>query len=233
MEILLIRHGKTRGNLEGRYIGRTDEPLLKESGDVLQQSPYREFEPDVIYVSPMRRCRETAEILFGGGYAGAVRDASLNNSVRDIASSNSRPVKKQMGDDMLSDSYKSQRIIIYKDLREMDFGAFENKNYEDLKDEPVYQAWIDAGGHFAFPGGENPADFRMRCRKAFENDIKDASRKGCRKVAFVVHGGTIMSIMEAYGTPKGDFYRWQVKNGEGYHCIAVKAGETISLREKA
>ena len=28
-KILLIRHGKTQGNLERRYIGRTDEPLCE------------------------------------------------------------------------------------------------------------------------------------------------------------------------------------------------------------
>ncbi|MCC8151663.1 MAG: histidine phosphatase family protein [Lachnospiraceae bacterium] len=197
MEILLIRHGKTRGNLEGRYIGRTDEPLLDASREVLQQSPYRDFDPDVIYVSPMRRCRETAEILFGDGC-----------------------------------HCKLSGMIIDKDLREMDFGDFENKNYDDLKSEPVYQTWIDVGGRFAFPGGEDPIAFRRRCQEAFWKDIEDAVRESFEKVAFVVHGGTIMSIMEAYGTPKGDFYRWQVKNGEGYHCIVVKTEGTIILMEK-
>ena len=30
MDVYLIRHGKTKGNLEGRYIGTTDEPLCEE-----------------------------------------------------------------------------------------------------------------------------------------------------------------------------------------------------------
>ena len=29
-EIILIRHGATAGNLERRYIGRTDEPLCEQ-----------------------------------------------------------------------------------------------------------------------------------------------------------------------------------------------------------
>ncbi|MCD8323417.1 MAG: histidine phosphatase family protein [Clostridiales bacterium] len=174
MEILLIRHGKTGGNQEGRYIGRTDEPLLETARESLHLSPYRDFDPDVIYISPMRRCRETAAILF------------LN-----------------------------REMIVCDGLRETDFGLFENKNYEELKEEPAYREWLDSGGRSAFPGGEDGAAFRIRCRKAFEDCLDDARHKGVRKIAFVVHGGTIMSIMEAYGTPKGDFYRWQVKNGEG------------------
>ena len=30
MKLIFIRHGKTAGNLERRYIGRTDEPLCDE-----------------------------------------------------------------------------------------------------------------------------------------------------------------------------------------------------------
>ena len=37
MEIILIRHGKTKGNLEKRYIGVTDEPLTDEGAHELRQ----------------------------------------------------------------------------------------------------------------------------------------------------------------------------------------------------
>lgn len=33
-----------------------------------------------------------------------------------------------------------------EELRECDFGIFENKNYKELSDCPEYQAWIDSGG---------------------------------------------------------------------------------------
>ena len=35
-------------------------------------------------------------------------------------------------------------------------------------------------------------------------------------VALVVHGGTIMSIMEKFDTDGKGFYEYQVKNGNGY-----------------
>ena len=30
MKLTFIRHGKTQGNLESRYVGRTDQPLCAE-----------------------------------------------------------------------------------------------------------------------------------------------------------------------------------------------------------
>ncbi|MCD8231303.1 MAG: histidine phosphatase family protein [Clostridiales bacterium] len=196
MEILLVRHGMTADNREGRYIGRTDEPLLPEFCEILRRSKYRSFYPEIVYSSPLLRCRQTAEILF---FDGAAEEKT------ELAKPNLRE----------SDEKSFGRLVISENLREMDFGDFENKNYEELKDEPIYQEWINAGGQFAFPGGEEPDAFRRRCREAFEDCLADAGEKGAERIAFAVHGGTIMSIMEEYGTPKGDFYRWQVKNGEG------------------
>lgn len=64
MKIYLIRHGKTKGNSEGRYIGKTDEPLLEESRKELLSTKDKLPVLDCCYVSPMLRCRQTAEVLF-------------------------------------------------------------------------------------------------------------------------------------------------------------------------
>ena len=63
MEIFLVRHGQTAGNLAGRYIGRTDEPLCEEGVAYARQTGVF---PGIgcVYVSPMRRAGETAAILF-------------------------------------------------------------------------------------------------------------------------------------------------------------------------
>ena len=65
MKWVLIRHGQTQGNREHRYIGcRTDEPLCSQGIDALKGREY----PAVrrVFASPMRRCLETAEILYPG-----------------------------------------------------------------------------------------------------------------------------------------------------------------------
>lgn len=168
---LLIRHGATRGNLEGRYIGcRTDEPLCKEGVEALLT---RRMPPvSRVFVSPMRRCLQTAEILFPGVPATVVFD-----------------------------------------LRECDFGAFEGMNYAELNGRADYQAWIDSGGELPFPGGESRAQFARRSVRAFENCTRGLPEG---RYALVAHGGTIMALMERYARPRGAYFDFQVRCGEGY-----------------
>lgn len=63
-QILFIRHGSTAGNLEKRYIGRTDEPLCDTGIQQILTLQQHHFKPDVLFVSPMLRTRQTAELLF-------------------------------------------------------------------------------------------------------------------------------------------------------------------------
>ncbi len=62
MKIIFFRHGKTNGNLEKRYIGRTDEPLSPIGRNELFGVRYPDC--DIVISSPMKRCRETAEIIY-------------------------------------------------------------------------------------------------------------------------------------------------------------------------
>ncbi|MCR5415588.1 MAG: histidine phosphatase family protein [Pseudobutyrivibrio sp.] len=60
--IHLIRHGKTQGNIEKRYIGVTDEGLCQEGIDALKNKKYPEV--DIVFCSPMSRCVETARLIY-------------------------------------------------------------------------------------------------------------------------------------------------------------------------
>ena len=63
MKWILIRHGQTQGNIEHRYIGcRTDEPLYEQGVERLREKAYPQVKR--VYVSPMKRCIETAEIIY-------------------------------------------------------------------------------------------------------------------------------------------------------------------------
>lgn len=192
-ELILIRHGKTAGNLLGRYIGsRTDEPLCDEGREELAGKQLPEVER--LYVSPMKRCVETAEILWPG-----------------------------------FDRKKMQKVT---DLRECDFGDFENKNYKELSGNGDYQAWIDSNGTLPFPNGESMDAFKSRCLEAFARIVEDVSgaeqewiasgKTGIFRAGIVVHGGTIMAILEQYGYPKAAYFDYQVKNGCGYRLTPVE-----------
>ena len=111
MELLMIRHSSTRGNLLRQYVAPQDHPLAPE-GVALAERRRGEMPPiDGLWVSPMLRCRQTAEILFPG---------------------------------------VEQRLV--DALKECDFGTFEGKTWAELKDNPIYQAWLAGDPHIAFPG---------------------------------------------------------------------------------
>lgn len=63
MLVYLLRHGKTAWNLEGRYQGRSDIPLCEAGKRELSPA---DFSPERVYVSPMKRAAETAQLLFPG-----------------------------------------------------------------------------------------------------------------------------------------------------------------------
>lgn len=109
------------------------------------------------------------------------------------------------------------------DLRETDFGRFENKNYLELSESKEYQDWIKSNGTLPFPEGEAKETVAKRVKLAFEKAMDEISQKrehtpeDCL-VTFVIHGGTIMHILDDFSEKKEkkDFYAWQVKNGCGY-----------------
>lgn len=173
LKLWLIRHGMTEGNRHQRYIGVTDEPLCEEGRNLLSNVTYPRVQ--ALFVSPLRRCRETARILFGD---------------------------------------QEQRVIEL--LAECDFGEFENKNYKELADNPHYQEWVDSNGTLPFPGGESKEECAARNLKGFEEVLEVLRNEGITEAALVVHGGTIMNIMETYALPKKAFYEWHVGNGCGY-----------------
>ena len=178
LELYLIRHWKTKGNLEKRYIGTTDEPILSGSERDLWEKRLHRILADVrcVAVSPMKRCRESAELLFPG--------------------------KKQE----VCDAF-----------RECDFGQFENRNYEELKNRPEYQRWIDSGGMEAFPGGESRERFAGRCLEGFVQKVTELQERKIERAAFVVHGGTIMAILEWLDHKQRPFYQWQAENGAVFY----------------
>ena len=67
MELYWIRHGMTKGNAERRYVGgRTDERLAEAGKKEIERRVAVGLYPqaDTVFVSPMKRCRETAAIIY-------------------------------------------------------------------------------------------------------------------------------------------------------------------------
>jgi len=61
MLIYLLRHGLTEYNAQKRYQGQRDIPLSPEG---MAQLCKADFDPDVVYVTPLQRTIQTAKIVF-------------------------------------------------------------------------------------------------------------------------------------------------------------------------
>lgn len=117
---------------------------------------------------------------------------------------------------------------ILPDLREMEMGAFEMHSYDELKDNPDYQAWLsDTSGEFVIPGGESNQAVRERavgcvCRlAALEQDAMLA----------VCHGGIIAAVMhEFFRDPSRSFYDWIPHACHGYEII-FQNGQPVEWKE--
>jgi alpha-ribazole phosphatase len=112
--------------------------------------------------------------------------------------------------------YPNKTPLLYEAFSECDFGDFEYKNFTELSQDLNYQLWIDSSGVEAFPNGENPMDFKKRCVRGFQDMIEESIKAKYKVVGLVVHGGTIMSILDHFSSPHMDYFDWQTGNGNGY-----------------
>ena len=136
--------------------------------------------------------------------------------------------------------FPGRKAYPIEEWREMNFGAYEGKNYEDLKNDFYYQKWIDSNGTLPFPEGESQQEYIKRCHRGLLTATKIIEEKIAREVAenqmtesqhrnitAVVHGGTIMALLHILAG--GNYFDYQVKNGGGYCCKLRLCGEEWKL----
>lgn len=115
--------------------------------------------------------------------------------------------------------YPGQAPLLITDWTEMDFGAFEGRNYKELSGDNEYQRWIDSGGRLSFPEGESREEFIRRSVAGYEKMLQcvwnmGIQNAGGRNVSAIVHGGTIMALLSHF--LGGEYFDYQVKCGQGY-----------------
>lgn len=189
MIIYLLRHGTTIYNVEKRYQGQRDIPL-SDAGRA-QICP-ADFTTDVVYVSPLMRTQQTAQIMF--------------------------PQAKQ---------------IVVDDLKEMNFGSFEGRNYIEMEHDPDYLAWVQSNCETPCPDGERKDQFSERTCRAFAQLVDSAFAEGRSQLVIVAHGGTQMAVMERFAIPHYEYYHWCAPNAGGYKLDASRwqQDHTLTLLE--
>ncbi|PAU71205.1 histidine phosphatase family protein [Vreelandella sp. 21] len=165
VELVAVRHGITAWNLERRYQGQRDIPLLfpdAEAGLLALRDALAEECFDAVYSSDLNRCQQTLEW--------------------------SQAAKPGMP------------LYLEPRLRELDFGDYEGKVYDELKDLPHYRAWIDSVGELQIPGGESSGQLRERLNAWLEEVAAHAREHHYQKVLVVTHGGVIRELRRRFET---------------------------------
>ncbi len=191
MILVFIRHGETRANEEHRYLGKTDESLSKRGieGLLFFRKENRYPEVDYLFTSPMRRCIESAEILY----------PMLSPIVI--------PEWEEM--DFGQFEYKN-----YEDLKK-DIRYQEWIDSGGILDFPEGESRVD----FLRRCEKGFQRMRAQLRKLIEEDVKENGKeieKRIVRVGLIVHGGTIMALLSSHG--KNEYFDYQAANGRGYLC---------------
>ena len=227
IKLLLVRHGATSGNAKKRYIGKTDEPLSEAGREKLRDFRAAGRYSDVsassqfVFTSPMKRCVETAQILFPD-----VKPVAIENfRETDFGLFEGKNYDELMADDELRTEYQkwidsggkdafpggeSREAFIERTLqgfRSMMDLVLENCaecNCADVSGE-CHDVVAECENRDVVFGGGNP-----------DNDVKND--EAMPTAVAVIHGGSIMAILSALCG--GSFYDYQVENGGGYVCTA-------------
>lgn len=101
-------------------------------------------------------------------------------------------------------------------LSECNFGEWEGKTAEGLKNDPDFEKWLAGDNSVKPPRGESNADFTRRICRMFESIVEGLMKTGTTESVIVTHGGVIMTLLAVYGLPQAKPFEWTMDNGFGY-----------------
>ncbi len=227
MKLWLIRHGMTKGNQEHRYVGTTDEGLLPEEKERLQAwAADMDLHPAIVFVSPARRCRETAACLFPGTAPELI-------VVPEFMEMNFGAFEYMSWQEINQDPDSAHRAAYQSYIDsggETAFPGGESKaeftrrvcdGFERAVLPRIQTLMKEADASVASEteaGMEREIVFKLQYDGSSENVKKERPKVSGEDIAIVAHGGTIMALMERYTEPHKPYFEWSVKPGEGY-CL--------------
>ncbi len=218
----MIRHGKTEGNLEKRYIGsRTDEALCEEGIREIRMRISEGYYPDAsrLFVSPLLRCRESAALIYPALQQIVIPDFREC----DFGSFEGRNYNELSGDPAYQAWINSGGTLPFPGGESRDafvrrIGAAFQKMCESIMETPFS---ADAFHVRQLTCGAAPSSRTDMHRKTIPEYTDTLSRED---LALVVHGGTIMAVMQLL--TGCDYYDYQLANGD---CLLLEITELQPL----
>ena len=195
---MLIRHGKTQGNIEKRYIGcQTDEPLSETGISELKQQmaalgdkdPIELSKEALLFVSPMLRAKQTAKILFPQIRQIAIEELKESDFGRfegkNYAELNGNPEYQSWIDSGGTDPFPGGESPA--DFRARSYAGFEKAVREALEKQCTEVRIVAHGGTgmavMSRLTGNEYFDFMVNCGKGFtvslEAEINEEGTMNC------------------------------------------------------
>ena len=109
--------------------------------------------------------------------------------------------------------------MVVDELAEMDFGAYEGKTLEELKDDPAFCRWLANSHTEKPPEGESGEEFLIRIQAAVAAMIDYMAQNEIFEAAVVTHGGVIATLMSTLGLPRQPLQFWKTGGGRGFTCF--------------
>lgn len=111
--------------------------------------------------------------------------------------------------------YPDFEPVMVEELKEYDFGSFENKTAAELESNPNFIPWT-SGRLSSPPGGEDNSGFIKRICVGFNKIVLDMIEGGLTESAVIMHGGAIMMLLGVSAVPRRKPVEWTADNGRGY-----------------
>jgi len=180
-KLILIRHGITEWNKEGRYCGYKDVNLSSQGKlEVIKlRKSLNKISFDRIYCSDRKRALQTRAILFGSGFG-----------------------KRKPNHGLLARS----NFTKLKGLREINFGVFEGLKHDEIMEKypEIYKEWLTDPYKDRIPNAESMQVFKKRVQATINKILRFNRGK---TIAVVCHGGVI-GIFVSSILRSGDFWSY-------------------------
>ncbi len=187
--LVIIRHGQSKFNLENRFAGWIDTDLTEEgerqakaAAETITKSG---FKPDVIFISPFTRAKRTAQFLFPG--AELKEDARLvERFYGGLSGKNKEETLKTIGDEMFQKirrGYEDAPPVITKD------------NAEHASIMEAFNKWIKGTFTHELPATESLKNVETRVLPFYETVLKPLLKEG-KKVLIVAHGNSLRALIK-------------------------------------
>ncbi len=172
--LLLVRHGETAWNREGRFQGHADIPLsevgraqaraLRARLEIAAHAHLFDDTHSAVLTSDLRRAHETAEIAFGS---------------------------------------EARTLHVRRELREFCYGVFEGLTRREIDERfpGEMSRWLAGDRTFAVNGGESRAAVHARAHAAITAFLQTVAQP---HVIVVAHGGVMRQLVAACFGERGE-----------------------------